>query len=178
MPEPAGDFESAALVKGNRRGLGAADHRDHLPEPEGFAAGAKFGQQRLPDPSSNAVRADVDAVLAGEAISWPVPELLGIGIADDLAAIARHEEWPATPLDPLNLGVRIADRRRLDLVGRGAIEHVMRVDRGDLIGIARRGVADIDQAAPVSLDSSRGSMPAVLNAAAQRSSAGVSNRIA
>ena len=70
------------------------------------------------------------------AISWPVPELRGVSISHDLAAIAGHQKRPGLRYRIISILSRqnCTDARRL-FEARGPVQHMMRVDIGDGLGI-------------------------------------------
>ena len=63
----------------------------------------RLARQRLTDPLATPVVADIDAVLAGEAIGRAVAELGGIGVADNITPLIQKQaalptqfsQWPA-----------------------------------------------------------------------------------
>jgi len=74
---------------------------------------------------------DVDAVLSRPPIGCAIAELSGVGITDQLPLILSDQEWPARRENPPNLPAEVLSGRRLGVVGRSPVQHVMSVDCGD-----------------------------------------------
>src|SRR4051794_4760421 len=135
-PQSANLLEAAGGVNRNRGRLGAPDNRDHSAKSVLGGAVEQCSKQRLADAATRLLGVDVNAVLGGEAISGAVAELGDIGVAGNVTGSLSHEERPSGCGDAANLVAMEVCRGRLEIVGRGAVEHVVSIDSGDCSSIA------------------------------------------
>ena len=122
----------------------AADHGDHLAEPQAFANRNELAEQSAADAEPLRLRRNVDAVLDRIAVGGPRAIGAGIGIAEQGAVAHRYDmgKAPLHEVPPAPRHLRFAGR--LDLVGRRAVQHRVGVDRSDCGNIALDGGAELE----------------------------------
>src|SRR6185312_8966607 len=81
----ADQAEAVLFVQADRVGALGGDHREHLPEAEGFRLLQQPAEQGAAQAFSLRLGGEVDRILGGEAVggAWPVGR--GVGVADGLA---------------------------------------------------------------------------------------------
>src|SRR6202040_4361019 len=131
VPENANPRTAVALLATDRGAIRAvADDGHDLPQSSCFAFGEQRRHQLSTDTSTSPIRAEVDRVFGGMAVSRPQAVGRRVGVTDHLSG-TRGDEIRIVAADDIEAPLpHVILARRFDLKRREPMKGMMRVDRG------------------------------------------------